>query len=234
WPTKGEIYDCQGNGHTIEVVFNKVGENQWRWVAFFPNEPDLIPEPNSGPVQFGPCGKLISPSSVDLFMPFSLTGSKDATVTLDFSGKTFGYDIMEGVTQFGSESTTKQYYQDGYAMGVMIGFSTGMNGVIDGRYSNGKSIPLYRMALATFDNPVGLERVGNTAFRETPNSGIAQIGVPMEGGAGVTMGGNLEMSNVDLSEEFTRLILAQRGFQANARIVTVSDSILEELVNLKR
>jgi len=234
-PTKLEIYDCQGIPHTLEVVFNKVGENQWYWVAFFPNEPDLIPEPNSGPIQFGPCGKLIAPPSANIKIPYSITGSKDGAVTLDFSGKSFGYgDAIEGVTQYGSETTTKAYFQDGYAMGVLTDFTVGQNGVINGRYSNSKTIPLYRLALATFDNPTGLERVGNTSFRESANSGLAQIGVPMEGGTGLTLGGNLEMSNVDISEEFTRLILSQRGFQANARIVTVSDSILEELVNLKR
>ena len=234
-PTKGEIYDCQGIAHTLEVVYKKIGENTWRWEAFFPNEPDLIPEPNYGYLNFGPCGKLVSPDSQDIKIPYSVTGSRDGVVTLDFSGKSLGYtDAIEGITQYGSSTTTKLYFQDGYAMGEMNDFSVAKDGTINGRYTNGKTIPLYRIALATFDNPTGLERVGSTSFRESANSGLAQIGVPMEGGAGEIEGGSLEMSNVDISEEFTRLILAQRGFQANARIVTVSDSILEELVNLKR
>ena len=233
--TKGDIFDCQGIAHTLEVVYKKVGENSWRWEAYFPNEPDLIPDPSNGFIQFGPCGKLVSPDSVEIGIPYSVTGSKDAKVTLDFSGKSFGYtDVIEGVTQYGSPSTTKAYYQDGYAMGVMNDFAIGKDGTINGIYTNGKSIPLYKIALATFANPNGLERIGSTAFRESANSGMAQIGAPMEGGAGEIIGGNLEMSNVDISEEFTRLILAQRGFQANARVVTVSDGILEELVNLKR
>jgi flagellar hook protein FlgE len=233
--TKDNIYDCQGIAHTFEVVFKKVGENSWRWEAFFPNEPDLIPDPSNGFIQFGPCGKLITPDSVEISVPYSVTGAKDAKVTLDFSGKSFGYtDVIEGITQYGSPKTTKAYFQDGYAMGVMNDFSVAKDGTINGRYTNGKTIPLYRLALATFSNPNGLERVGNTVFSVSANSGMAQIGVPMEGGAGEINGGYLEMSNVDISEEFTRLILAQRGFQANARIVTVSDSILEELVNLKR
>ncbi|MCL2146267.1 MAG: flagellar hook-basal body complex protein [Synergistaceae bacterium] len=233
--TKGDIFDCQGIAHVLEVVFKKVGENNWRWEAYFPNEPDLIPDPPNGYIEFGPCGKLISPSFVEVEIPYSVTGAKDAKVTLDFSGKMFGYDdVLEGITQYGSPKTTKAWFQDGYAMGVLNDFYVANDGTIYGRYDNNQNIPLYRLALATFANPNGLERVGNTAFRESANSGMAQIGAPMEGGAGEVIGNNLEMSNVDIAEEFTRLILAQRGFQANARVVTVSDGMLEELVNLKR
>ena len=233
--TKLDVFDCQGIAYTLEVVYKKIGLNVWRWEAFFPNEPDLVPDPASGSLYFGPCGKLIDPPSADIAIPYSLKGSMNGKITLDFSGQSFGHNYaIEGVTQYGTSSTTKAYYQDGYAMGTMTDFSVAQNGVINGIYSNGKVIPLYRLALALFDNPTGLDRVGSTSFRESANSGIAQIGVPMEDGTGETIGGNLEMSNVDLAEEFTRLILAQRGFQANARIVTVSDSILEEAVNLKR
>jgi flagellar hook protein FlgE len=234
-PTKFEVFDCQGISHTLEVVYKKIGENNWRWEAFFPKEPNLIAEPNNGFMQFGPCGKLISPDSVELNIPYSVTGAKDAKITLDFSGRSFGHtDAIEGVTQYGSPTTAKAEFVDGYAMGIMTDFSVARDGTINGNYSNGKIIPLYKLALATFANPNGLERIGNTCFRESANSGLAQIGVPMQGGAGEVIGSNLEMSNVDISEEFTRLILAQRGFQANARIVTVSDGMLEELVNLKR
>jgi len=233
--TKLDIYDCQGIPHTLEVSYKKVGANSWRWEAFFPKELDLIPEPRSGFLQFGPCGKLVSPDTVEVAVPYSITGVRDAKVTLDFSGKSFGYtDPIDGVTQYGSPSTTKAYFQNGNTMGSLNDFSVAQDGTINGIYTNGKTVPLYRLAIAMFDNPTGLDRVGDTAFRETANSGIAQIGTPGEGGSGEIIGGNLEMSNVDISEEFTRLILSQRGFQANARIVTISDSILEELVNLKR
>lgn len=232
--TKIDIYDCQGNAHTLEVQLKKIAENEWRWEAFFPKEPDLFPVPPSGIMKFSTCGKLESPSFVELDIPFSLVGANNQKVKLDFSGESFGLGLMDGVTQYGSPTTTTPYYQDGYAMGTMTKFSTGKDGTISGVYSNGKTIPLYRIAMATFQNPGGLERIGDTVFRDSANSGLPQIGVPMEGGAGSVMGSNLEMSNVDLSEEFTRLILAQRGFQANARVVTTSDSVLEEVVNLKR
>jgi len=103
-----------------------------------------------------------------------------------------------------------------------------------GVYSNGRTNALYSIALALFSNPAGLEKTGMTNFIPTANSGLPQLVVPGSGGAGTLAGGNLEMSNVDLADEFTKLIIAQRGFQANARVITTSDQVLEELINLKR
>ena len=119
-------------------------------------------------------------------------------------------------------------------MGVMDSFSVSADGTVVGTYDNGQNIPLYKLSLATFINPSGLTKVGDTVFRESTNSGLARIGVPLEDGAGALIGGALEMSNIDLTEEFTRLILAQRGFQANARVINTSDQVLEEQINIKR
>ena len=107
------------------------------------------------------------------------------------------------------------------------------DGTITGVYSNGVNIPCTGW-LALFSNPAGLTKVGNTAFSVSNNSGLPQVVAAGEGGAGTIAGGTLEMGNVDLSEEFVRLIIAQRGFQANARVVTTSDHVLEEVINIKR
>jgi flagellar hook protein FlgE len=141
---------------------------------------------------------------------------------------------LSGVTQFASESTTKGYYQDGYQMGVLNDYTVSTDGRIIGVYTNGQNQPIYRVALAQFANPMGLEKVGDTMFRESVNSGLARIDAAEVDGSGSIIGSTLEMSNVDLTEEFTRLIISQRGFQANTRVVTTSDQILEEVVNLKR
>ena len=125
-------------------------------------------------------------------------------------------------------------YQDGYKMGVLEGYSVGSDGIITGKYTNGQRLPMYRVALATFTNEQGLEKSGDTMFQETVNSGNANVDGAGVNGKGSILSQNLEMSNVDLTEEFTHLIIAQRGFQANTRVVTVSDQILEEVVNLKR
>jgi len=112
-------------------------------------------------------------------------------------------------------------------------YTIGGNGVITGIFA-GTRVEIGRMAVADFVNPNGLEKTGDTLYRATANSGDAQIGGPGDDGNGTLLTGTLEMSNVDLAQEFTNLIIAQRGFQANSRVITTSDSVLEELVNLKR
>jgi flagellar hook protein FlgE len=163
-----------------------------------------------------------------------------APITLDFLGsdyaKTLGLpsDPIDGVTNFGSSSTTKMKAQDGYTSGVMNNWSESSTGVITGSYTNGKTRPIAQVALAMFVNPEGLVKVGTTCFAESVGSGLAQITTPMQQGAGVIKNTNIEMSNVELSEEFVNLIRAQRGLQSNTRVVTTSDQILETLINLKR
>jgi flagellar hook protein FlgE len=119
-------------------------------------------------------------------------------------------------------------------MGELNNFSVGNDGTITGSYTNGQTLKLAEVALATFANEGGLTKVGETCFAETTNSGMAMIGSPMEGNAGSVQSNTIEMSNVDLTEEFVNLIRAQRGFQANTRVVTTSDQVLEELINMKR
>ena len=231
--TKIDIYDIQGNPHTLEVSWEKIDNNQWRWRAWFPSE-GVDVTPNTGILNFGQNAKVSTPAVPEVKIGFGALGAEDATVKLDFSGESFNKDEMEGVTQYGSEFTTKGYYQDGYGMGVLNDFSVAKDGTVMGVYSNGVNKPISKVVLALFANTTGLEKVGDTVFMESANSGIAQIVSPQTGGAGSITGGALEMSNVDLSEEFVRLIVAQRGFQASARIVTTSDQVLEELINLKR
>jgi flagellar hook protein FlgE len=116
----------------------------------------------------------------------------------------------------------------------MTSYSIGADGVLRGTFSDDVQRDIGIVAIADFTNPAGLERVGETAFRATANSGTPELGVAGQGSRGDLMGGTLEMSNVDLSAEFTNLILAQRGFQASSRVITTSDQVLEELVNIKR
>jgi flagellar hook protein FlgE len=229
-----DVYDSLGNAHTLEVSWEKIDNNQWRWRAWLPSEPGITLTNNTGVTDFDSDGKITTGSSGVIGLNFASLGADDATITLDFTGESFGKDVMEGITQYGSGFTTKGYYQDGYAMGVLNDFAAGKDGTITGVYSNGVNIPMYRMALALFSNPAGLTKVGNTAFSVSNNSGLPQVVAAGEGGAGTIAGGTLEMGNVDLSEEFVRLIIAQRGFQANARVVTTSDHVLEEVINIKR
>ncbi|QQZ07943.1 flagellar hook protein FlgE [Heyndrickxia vini] len=134
---------------------------------------------------------------------------------------------------YGGENLNAVFTPNGQEQGSLESFNIGSMGEVNGVYSNGKVIELGVLALAKFSNPAGLQKAGNNTFQATVNSGTANYGNPGNG-LGTLASGSLEMSNVDLSEEFTEMIVAQRGFQANTRIITTSDEILQELINLKR
>ena len=124
--------------------------------------------------------------------------------------------------------------QDGYRPGNLTSYNIDPSGFINGVYDNGEIKQLAQIALRNFENPGGLNQVGSTLFKESVNSGALKPGQPGSGGRGTIAPSSLEMSNVDLSEEFTDMIVTQRGFQANSRIITTSDEMIQELVNLKR
>ncbi|WP_432396810.1 flagellar hook protein FlgE [Pseudarthrobacter sp. L19] len=165
-------------------------------------------------------------------MTFSADGKLSSSGTLTTAGgltvdvsKVSGYATMNSLTVAG---------QDGSAVGKLESFTLGNDGSLIGSFSNGTKQVLAKIALAKFTNPAGLEKAGGSSYVATANSGNVQLGAAGDPGIGTLAGGSLEMSNVDLSQEFTNLIVAQRGFQANARIITTSDEVLQELTQLKR
>lgn len=141
---------------------------------------------------------------------------------------------QNGITQFAEKFSTKMIEQDGYAMGYLETFKIDQSGIITGVYSNGTNRELGQIALASFTNPGGLEKAGENTYVVSNNSGDANIGTSGIAGRGKIIAGALEMSNVDLAEEFTDMIVTQRGFQANSRTITTSDRMLEEVLTLKR
>ncbi|WP_297723178.1 flagellar hook protein FlgE [uncultured Mobiluncus sp.] len=141
---------------------------------------------------------------------------------------------LSAVTGYAGVNSAAHDTIDGNSAGTMTGFSIESDGTIRGTFSNGDSRALAKVALASFANPLGLEKAGSSYFVEAGNSGQPQIGEAGTGPRGFMTGGAIEMSNVDLAAEFTNLILSQRGFQANSRVITTSDEILQELVNMKR
>jgi flagellar hook protein FlgE len=141
---------------------------------------------------------------------------------------------LSTITAFAGLDTVEASIQNGRAAGTLQSFAINADGTLLGQFSNGLKQSIGKVALATFTNPSGLSKVGGSLYRGTVNSGDAQVGAAGTGGRGELTGGALEMSNVDLSAEFTNLIIAQRGFQANSRVITTSDELLQELVNLKR
>jgi len=141
---------------------------------------------------------------------------------------------LSDITGYADLRTVVIDNQNGSAAGTLTSYQIGADGALVGAFSNGAIQVLAQVAVANFDNPEGLEKVGSSQYRVGVNSGVPVIGVPGEDGAARLISGALEMSNVDLSEEFTNLIVAQRGFQSNARVITTSDEVLQEVTNLKR
>ncbi len=159
------------------------------------------------------------------------TAGKPDNATVTAGGYTFNVSSM---SQYSGTSSAKVAEADGSAAGTLSSYTISQSGEIVGVFSNGLKQALGQIAMANFTNVNGLEKVGNSMYRSTVNSGLPQVGVAGTGGMGVINGGALEMSNVDLAQEFTNLVIAQRGFQANSRVITTSDELLQELVNLKR
>jgi flagellar hook protein FlgE len=189
---------------------------------------------NTGKTQFGTSTEVVRGSDGDDNITFEMAnvagfGSKQ-TIQLSF-GSQNGFD---GLTQFGGFNSAASTNQDGFAQGSLVDVEVQQNGVITGQFSNGRTEPLAQIAVATFANPQGLERVGNNYFKPNPASGTAVITTAQAGGAGSIQSGVLESSNVDVGVEFTQLIAAQRGFQINARAFSITNQILEETANLLR
>ena len=225
WTSSVKIYDSLGFSHTVTITFTKTANpGEWTWDATSPDAAVGIPV-GSGTLTFDAAGHCTVPSG-----NISLTlGTPNGAVNPILTTLSF-----QPITQLAGESTVSPMSQDGLPLGVMDGFTISRDGIISGTFTNGMSQKLARIALAQFTNPAGLNRVGNNLLMETGNSGLPQIGRPSTGSLGNVTAGFLESSNVDLPTEFANMIVAERGFQANSRIITTSDEILQELVQLKR
>jgi flagellar hook protein FlgE len=164
-------------------------------------------------------------------VPLTFTNGKPNTNTITIDG--YSVDITD-VTYYSGNTEARVSASDGAAAGILSSYTVSNTGQIVGVFSNGLKQTLGQLALANFNNVNGLEKIGDSMFRSTVNSGLAQVGAAGSAGLGLITSGALEMSNVDLAQEFTNLVIAQRGFQANSRIITTSDEILQELVNVKR
>lgn len=257
--TNIDAYDSKGNVHKVSLDFTRIaGEaNSWLVTANVEDaDPatltldvagDNINDSNSVIVRFDNQGAPVSiednPVAPGAARDIVNTGQLTALLNITFpaDGITQAIDLnlgtvgeYVGLTQFAAPSSTRAYEQDGYGMGYLQAFTVDNSGVITGVYTNGVNAPIAQIALATFTNPQGLQAEGDTAYSETNNSGLANIGPAETGGRGKITAGTLEMSNVDLAEEFTDMIVTQRGFQSNSRSITTSDQMLQELLTLKR
>jgi len=224
--TNAVMYDSQGVAQKVYYNFTKAAAaDTWTLDIQHANGTNLV---TGATVAFNSSGVMTTPAAPGTLAPFTPPAAT-------FPGWTGPVTIdLAGMTQFGGAANLVAPEPNGYALGSLQSFQLGNDGTITGVYSNGLMQPLGKLAVASFNNPSGLEKAGSSGFRVGVNSGVAMVGTAGSGGRGQLLSGALEMSNVDLAEEFTGLIVAQRGFQANSRVITSSDEILQDLVNLKR
>ncbi|MBS7264960.1 MAG: flagellar hook protein FlgE [Treponema sp.] len=263
WGTEQKIYDSFGNEHMLSVSFRRVPGNPNQWEATVQIDPDNADYTqtrvglgttdgmgNTFLVNFDNYGALASISDsagnlsntegqIVIQTSFAVAESNpDAEgnpyrQTLNINLGTIG-SFKDTITQSASKSTTKAFYQDGYTMGYLDNFKIDSSGIITGVYSNGTNRTIGQIALASFANDRGLEKAGDNTYVESNNSGMARIGESGVAGKGTLMAGALEMSNVDLSEQMTDMIVTQRGFQSNAKTIQTADTLLETVLSLKR
>jgi flagellar hook protein FlgE len=223
------IFDSQGTAHTLSLQFTKTAANTWSLTGSIPaTEGVVLPNTIAG-ITFDNSGIFQGP--VGATMAFTITSPNPLPAqTVTFNLGTVGQ--TNGLTQFGGAITAAPVSQDGFAAGFLDTVTVGLDGIINGVFTNGEVFPIAQMALATFINPGGLERLGTNFFGITAQSGTGTLGAPLSGGAGSVNQGFLEGSNVDQTTELVLLLIAQQAFEANADTVRVSSEILQTAANL--
>jgi flagellar hook protein FlgE len=225
--TPVQVTDSLGSDHTILVTYTKTAANAWA----------LTYSSDAGTTVTGPANMTFDSAGV-LTLPLA-----DGTITVTgwpngAANSTINWDIWNAttasITGFAAPSATSSSTQDGAGAGTVRSLVVDQNGIITGNFTNGQTIQLAQISLATFPNMNGLSKEGNNSWSQTLSSGAPNIGAADQGGRGKVLGGQLELSNVDTATEFTQLIVAQRGYQANSRIVTTADTLLQEVLNMVR
>jgi flagellar hook protein FlgE len=216
------VFDQLGSQHDLTVAVIKSAANTWDWQVVGQNGTTVT---GTGQFVFSPAtGTMTSGGTGSITVTPPAGGASAFPVTMDFSR----------LSQLGTDTQIQASNQNGFPPGSLGGFSVNTDGVITGIYTNGLTRSMGQLSISVFPNANGLERTGQNLWRDTDNSGIPVIGAPRTGGRGAVSSGFLEQSNIDIGNEFTDLIVTQRGFQANTRVVTTVDEMLQDLLNMKR
>jgi flagellar hook protein FlgE len=239
--TGATVYDTAGTPHVLTVYFNKTDENgNWEWRAFAKGEevtggvPGKMSEQATGRLKFNTEGQLESSEETKSEFNFNKGALPNQKIHFDFG--TPGADGQDAlhVTQYGNASEAYKTTQDGYSAGTLAGLTFNDDGVLSAVYSNGQNINLAQIALAKFENTEGLYKMGQNRFRESRLSGQPTIGAPVSGGRGSVQSKTIESSTTDIANEFINMMTAQRNFQANSKVISTSDEMMQEVINLRR
>ncbi|QDK39107.1 flagellar hook protein FlgE [Bdellovibrio sp. NC01] len=241
YSTGVEMYDSQGNKHLLSLFFNKTADRQWEYKGLVDGkevtggEEGKMSEVCSGKLEFTVDGKLDSNVMSSANFNFKGGALQGQQIKLNFGDAIKdGGKGLEGTKQYGKNSDLISWHQDGAAAGTITNLSFSDEGTLTAVYSNGQAQDLAQIALAKFENPEALFKVGNNRLKESRDSGGASVGGPGTAGRGKLFAKSLERSTVDLATEFVNMIQNQRGFQANAKTITTTDELLNEVIQLKR
>ncbi|MBA3974774.1 MAG: flagellar hook protein FlgE [Candidatus Solibacter sp.] len=230
-----EVFDSLGVSHVVSVQFAKTANpGEWSYSLTFPDADVASPiTPVAGTIQFNSSGKLQTPDALTAPPSITITGLNSGADNM-----TVNWNLWNGLaprlTQYSQPSAVAANAQDGFGAAQLIRVGIGDGGVVLAQYSNGQQVGVGRLAMCSVRNPESMIAVGNNNFQLSARSALPAIGVAGTGGRGQILGGSVEFSTVDIAREFTNLIVLQRGYQANARVVTAVDEISQETINLKR
>jgi flagellar hook protein FlgE len=236
-----ELYDSQGNKHLMTMFFNKMEDRTWEWKGVVDGkevkggEPGQLTQIATGKLTFDENGRLFKQDLTSSDLNFAGGAFLDQKIKFNFGDAiSDGGKGIEGSKQYGRDSDMISWSQDGSAAGTITNMSFNDEGVLSAMYSNGEVKDLAQVVLAKFENAEAMFKVGNNRFKESRDSGQPAIGAPNRAGRGKLFAKSLERSTVDIASEFVQLIQGQRNFQANAKVITTTDQLLEEVIQLKR
>jgi flagellar hook protein FlgE len=241
YSTGVEMYDTQGSKHLVTMFFNKTEDRTWSWRGMVDGkevtgaEDGKLAEVCEGRVTFNQDGKLLKQEIVSSNLNFKGGALQDQQIKWRFGDAIEeGGTGLKGSKQYGKESDLIAWRQDGASAGTITSLSFNDEGVLTAVYTNGEARDLAQICLARFENPEAMFKVGNNRMRESRDSGSPAMGAPGRAGRGKIFAKSLERSTVDLAAEFVQLIQGQRNFQANAKTITTTDELLNEVIQLKR
>ncbi len=236
YATTTTVYDSLGNSIPLTMTFTKTGANTWTTTPSVPATVAAGASMTNATLTFDAFGNLMPGAGIPVItISGFLNGASDPqNIDWDVYDAAAAFASNGSLTQYSSNSTTTFQTQDGYPSGTLRTVDVNEFGVVTGSYSNGQLTPLFQMAMADFPSYYGLTKMGKNLYSESLESGPALFGTPQSGRLGSISTNAIEMSNVDLAAEFVKMITTQRAFQANSRVITTSDEILNELINLKR
>jgi flagellar hook protein FlgE len=234
------VYDSAGTSHVVTCYFNKTDDGVWAWHAMAKGEelaggqPGTMVEQANGSLTFDTDGKLKSHSVGSNSFNFNKGALPGQAINFNFGDEKASGGAGTQVTQFGTASEAYKTTQDGFSAGTLSGLTFSDDGTLAAVYSNGQNVNLAQVALGKFENSEGLFKMGQNRYRESRLSGQATIGAPGAGGRGTITSKTIEGSTTDIASEFINLMNAQRNFQADTKVISVSDEMMQDVLALKR